>query len=265
MKLGISLALAVVAVAAFALFETTASTPPARRAHETPIDRFEALPATPKSALQIGRPEPLASGRYLARFSVVSHPTPARAEPRTSARIITTLATSTPDDTPNALTVLRAETDGNGSLWVRVRLPILPNGTAGWVRRRALGAYQTTTERLVVDRKRLTATLYRNGKSIFRAPIGVGTDSWPTPPGEYLVRSELTRYASPFYGPIAFGTTARSAVLTDWPGGGFVGIHGTSSPELIPGHISHGCVRLRNPDIVRLASLMPVGTPLTIE
>ena len=66
------------------------------------------------------------------------------------------------------------------------------------------------------------------------------------------MRSELTRYASPFYGPVAFGTTARSAVLTDWPDGGFIGIHGTNEPQLLPGRVSHGCIRLRNRDILRL-------------
>jgi lipoprotein-anchoring transpeptidase ErfK/SrfK len=54
-------------------------------------------------------------------------------------------------------------------------------------------------------------------------------------------------------------------VLTDWPGGGFVGVHGTNEPQLIPGRISHGCVRLRNEDILRLARLLPVGTPVTIR
>ena len=72
-------------------------------------------------------------------------------------------------------------------------------------------------------------------------------------------------YASPFYGPVAFGTSARSEVLTDWPAGGFVGIHGTNRPELLPGRVSHGCIRLRNQDILRLARLLPVGTPLTIR
>jgi lipoprotein-anchoring transpeptidase ErfK/SrfK len=61
------------------------------------------------------------------------------------------------------------------------------------------------------------------------------------------------------------GTNARSAVLTDWPGGGFIGIHGTDRPDLVPGRISHGCIRLRNGDILRLDRLMPVGTPVTIE
>jgi lipoprotein-anchoring transpeptidase ErfK/SrfK len=29
--------------------------------------------------------------------------------------------------------------------------------------------------------------------------------------------------------------------------------------------VSHGCIRLRNSDILRLARLMPVGTPVTIR
>jgi lipoprotein-anchoring transpeptidase ErfK/SrfK len=69
----------------------------------------------------------------------------------------------------------------------------------------------------------------------------------------------------PHYGPLAFGTSARSAVLTDWPAGGFIGIHGTKEPERLPGRVSHGCIRLRNADILRLGRLMPVGTPLTIR
>ena len=44
-----------------------------------------------------------------------------------------------------------------------------------------------------------------------------------------------------------------------------MGIHGTNSPELIPGRVSHGCIRMRNADVLRLSRLMPVGTPLTIE
>ncbi len=95
----------------------------------------------------------------------------------------------------------------------------------------------------------------------------MGQRRWPTPHGEFYIRHRLTGYgrASSFYGPVAFGTSARSAELTDWPGGGIVGIHGTNMPALIPGRISHGCIRLRNRDIVRLARLMPVGTPVTIR
>ena len=85
------------------------------------------------------------------------------------------------------------------------------------------------------------------------------------PRGEFIIRNRLTRYRSAFYGPIALGTSARSTTLTDWPGGGYVGIHGTNEPELIPGAVSHGCIRMRNADIVRLARALPVGSPLTIR
>jgi lipoprotein-anchoring transpeptidase ErfK/SrfK len=132
------------------------------------------------------------------------------------------------------------------------------------VSRADLGGYEIVRTRLIVDRARLTLTLLRDGKAVFHAPVGIGAAGSPTPAGSYFIRNRLTRYASPFYGPIAFGTSAQSPTLTDWPAGGFVGIHGTNEPNLIPGRVSHGCIRLRNADIVRLARLLPVGTPLTI-
>ena len=92
-----------------------------------------------------------------------------------------------------------------------------------------------------------------------------GQDRWPTPRGEFLVRNRLERYRSPRYGPVAFGTSARSPTLTDWPAGGFVGIHGTDRPDILPGRVSHGCIRMRNADILRLARLLPVGTTVTIR
>jgi hypothetical protein len=226
---------------------------------------YARLPAAPTPALTIGRPKQLRSSRFLSRWTSLRATALARARPAASAPVVAELRPTTSEGTANVLAVLRARPDAAGVLWVKVRLPVLPNGRVGWVRRQALGAYQTANTHLVVDRRGLRATLYRNGEAVFTAPVGVGTSSWPTPAGEFVVRSELTRYASPFYGPVAFGTSARSAVLTDWPAGGFVGIHGTSEPQLLPGRVSHGCIRMRNPDILRLAELMPVGTPLTIR
>jgi hypothetical protein len=189
----------------------------------------------------------------------------ARAAPRVDAPVVARLTRRTPEDTASIVVVLGRERDDAGRLWVRVRLPVLPNGTTGWVPRSALAGYNAVETRLVVDVRKLTATLFRSGRPIFRADVGVGRAEWPTPTGEFFVRNKLTEYGSPFYGPIAFGTSARSSVLTDWPAGGFVGIHGTNQPELIPGRVSHGCIRMRNDDILALARLMPVGTPLTIR
>ncbi|MBA2794676.1 MAG: L,D-transpeptidase, partial [Thermoleophilaceae bacterium] len=39
----------------------------------------------------------------------------------------------------------------------------------------------------------------------------------------------------------------------------------TDQPEGLPGRVSHGCIRLKNKDILRLDKLMPVGTPITVR
>jgi L,D-transpeptidase catalytic domain len=189
----------------------------------------------------------------------------AHARPNARSRVVASLDRRTPEGTSNLVLVVGRATDRRGALWVRVRLPVLPNNSTGWVRRDALGVYRVVRTRLRVELNRLTATLFDDGRVVFRAPIGVGKPQWPTPRGRFYVRIRLTGYRSSLYGPVAFGTSARSSTLTEWPGGGFIGIHGTSRPDLLPGRVSHGCIRMRNADIVRLGRLMPVGTPVTIE
>ena len=188
----------------------------------------------------------------------------ARSAPRRSARVVDVLPFLTPEYTQNLVALLESRRI-KGKEWVKVRLAKLPNSSVGWVRRGDLGAFRLVRTRLLVNRGAFTATLYRAGKKVFRARIGVGQSQWPTPRGEYYIRMKLCCYGNAVYGPYAFGLSARSAVLTDWPGGGFIGIHGTNAPGLIPGRISHGCIRLRNEDITRLNRLMPVGTPVSVR
>jgi hypothetical protein len=189
----------------------------------------------------------------------------ARSQPGADHPVIARVSAVTPEGTSNLVVALERVEDAFGRLWVKVRLPVLPNNTVGWVPRSALGGYEVVRTRLVVDLEQLTATLYRRGRPVFAAPVGVGEPAWPTPEGHFYVRNKLTDFASPAYGPLAFGTSARSAVLTDWPAGGFVGIHGTDRPDLLPGRVSHGCIRMRNRDIIELGRLMPVGTPVEIR
>ncbi len=178
---------------------------------------------------------------------------------------MTTLDTLTSDGTQNVVLILDELDVSKSKVWYRVRLPILPNNSTGWVPRSALGTVTPVYTHLYVDRETKIATLKKNGRVIFTTRVGVGKPYWPTPPGQFYIRDKLTNFNNPFYGPIAFGTSARSAVLTDWPGGGFIGVHGTNEPELDP--------RVRSPtaasacattSIVELARLMHVGTPLTI-
>jgi lipoprotein-anchoring transpeptidase ErfK/SrfK len=237
-----------------------ASAPVAQRSVNAPR-----LAPAPVGALRVSRPARPRSGRHETRWAKLRRPVLARARPRADARPVARLWTRTPEGTTNIVVALDRVHGRGGRLWVRVRLPVLPAGTTGWVPRDALGGYGTVRTKLVVDRRRFTATLFRDGRRIFRARVGVGRRGAPTPRGRFWVRNRLTRYRSAYYGPVALGTSARSSTLTDWPGGGFVGIHGTNRPDLLPGRVSHGCIRMRNRDILRLARLMPVGTPVTIR
>jgi hypothetical protein len=200
----------------------------------------------------------------MSRWAAILRAVPARARPSATARVLARLRPRTPERTQNVTQTLTAQINERGEFWVRVRLPILPNGSTGWVPRRALGSFHTIWTHLFIDRGALRATLYRRGTPVFRSRVGVGKPHSPTPRGEFYVRERITGFSDLIYGPIAFGTNGRSAVLTDWPGGGFIGIHGTAHPEILPGRVSHGCVRLPNPAIRRLSQLMPLGTPVTI-
>ena len=235
--------------------ERAAPPPPPRHALAHPV----------APAVSIPPPRRLADGPDVTRWAHARHALVARARPAHRARVVGRVRRLTPEGTATALPVTGRRSGRRGGLWLRVTLPVLPRGTSGWVPRRALGAYEINRHRLIVDLNRRRLTLRERGRVVLRAPVGIGQERWPTPRGRFLVRNRLQHYVNAAYGPVAFGTSARSPTLTDWPAGGFIGIHGTNRPGLIPGRVSHGCVRLRNPDMLRLARLMPVGTPVEIR
>jgi hypothetical protein len=200
-------------------------------------------------------------------FAFVDKAVAAHSEPKASSRTVAQLKLRTPDKTDELVLVVARSEDKDGNGWLQVSLPVRPNGTKGWVPEEALSSLQPLDTWLKIDTTALTATLIKNGKAVFRARVGVGQPQWKTPKGDFYIRSKLTGYGSAgsMYGPVAFGTSATSDTLTDWPGGGYVGVHGTNEPGILPGRVSHGCVRLRNADILKLAKLMPVGTPVSIR
>ncbi len=234
------------------------------RRHTVPTAAI-ALPAPVAPAFRPGPPRRLGARRYRSLWAPVKRSATVQSAPAVGAPSVGTLEPTTPEGTRNVVAVAARGQDRARRRWVKVRLAVLPNGSTGWVPRDALGGYGTVLTRLVVDTSALTATLYRQGRPVLRAPVGIGTAAAPTPTGDFYVRNRLTRYRSPAYGPVAFGTSARSPDATDWPAGGFVGIHGTDRPDLVPGRVSHGCIRFRNADILALARRMPVGTPVTIR
>ncbi|MDT3446007.1 MULTISPECIES: L,D-transpeptidase [unclassified Pseudofrankia] len=171
-----------------------------------------------------------------------------------------TLANPNAQGAPLALLVEHYDAD-----WLRVSLPVRPNGTSGWIRRPGV-RLMATPYSLTVDRTRHELTVFQNGKPARVYPVGIGTGSTPTPAGRFYL-AELLKPASPAgpWGPYAFGLSGFSDVVTTFNGAdGIIGLHGTNQPERVGTDVSMGCIRLRNEDITELADLLPVGTPVTI-
>jgi hypothetical protein len=207
----------------------------------------------------------LSNERTFTRWAHAVRPLLIRETPKSTSPAITSVALATEDGLRNVYTLLDGWTDPTGQAWLRIRVPMRQTPAIGWVQAVAFGPAHVVRTLLVIDRGRLRATLYRAGHRIWRSPVGVGKPSTPTPAGRFWVRERL-RPADPNgpYGPWAFGTSAYSR-LSDWPGGGVIGIHGTDQPDLIPGRPSHGCIRVPNAGIRRLGNLMPIGTPVWIR
>jgi L,D-transpeptidase-like protein len=190
---------------------------------------------------------------------------PVFSRPTGSARQVARLRLLTEDKFPEVYLVLARWKNDAGNTWLKVRVPKRPNGRTGWVRESALGPLHTVHTQLRVNRHTLRVTLYDRGRKRFSARIGVGKASTPTPAGHFWIREKFrVAAAGTIYGPAAIGTSAYAPTLSEWPGGGVVGLHGTNEPNLIPGRPSHGCIRLRNRDILRLYRLAPTGTPVDI-
>lgn len=169
------------------------------------------------------------------------------------------LANPRPSGAPLTLLVLQSS---NG--WLEVELPDRPNGSRGWI-----SASQVTLHDLEyslrVSTEQNTLSLYRSNTLVTRYSVATGTGGTPTPHGSFYL-TELLAPSNTGYGPYAFGLSAYSTVLTSFGGGpGQIGLHGTDDAASIGRAVSHGCIRLSNADITTLATMLPLGTPITIE
>jgi hypothetical protein len=187
------------------------------------------------------------------------------AVPDTHSRHVSHVHLMTEDGFPEVYLLLARHVDAQGRTWLKVRIPGRPNGRRGWVLRSAFGGLHVTHWAIVVNRRKRTLTAYYKGKVRMRAPVGVGKPSTPTPPGHFWIRERfrIAERSNPYW-PYALGT-ADYSTLSEWPGGGVVGIHGDyGAPQLIPGDPSHGCIRMHDSDIGWLAPRITLGTPVDV-
>ncbi len=155
---------------------------------------------------------------------------------------------------------------GRRAGWVEVWLPVRPNGSRGWVRSSAVGLAQDPW-RLIAQLRQHRLLLLHGGRLVRWMRIATGARATPTPRGRFFI-SELLRQpqAGGVYGPWVFALSGFSRVITRFRGGdGEIGLHGTDAPWLLGRDVSHGCVRMANRDVIALARVLPLGTPVDIR
>ena len=185
----------------------------------------------------------------------------ARAKPSDAARRVAIIHEFRDDYRAQYVLAIRGTRDAKGVVWVQLRLQLRPNGTLGWVRASQL-QLSTMHYKIIVHRGLRKIDLYRDGALVYDAAVAIGAPGRETPLGNYYVTARFIP-DDPFLGSFAVETSAYSK-LTEWPGGGLVGIHGTSAPQLIGQAVSHGCVRVLNSTALQLRKYAPLGTPISI-
>jgi lipoprotein-anchoring transpeptidase ErfK/SrfK len=206
---------------------------------------------------------PLASVKIVGSGPVVWNRVAVRSAPSRTGRVVTTLTQFRPDFHPRTVLAVDARVDVSGRpSWYRIAVPGRPNGRTGWIP--AGAADVSAVDRwLVIYRGSRKFELYVDGSLRRTGPVAVGARGMETPIGLFFVQSRFVPRRYPILGAFAFETSGYSK-LSDWPGGGVVGVHGTNTPWLIGQAVSHGCVRLRNSDVLALRKLVRVGTPVKI-
>lgn len=194
----------------------------------------------------------------------------ARRQPSAGARPVWRIGTATGwSQQSQVLLVLRSARDERGRRWLQVKLPIRPNGTAGWIPA-DYAVLRTTPYWIDVSTARRVVTVFRGGRIARRFRAVVGAPGTPTPHGLFAVW-ERNPQPDPhgFIGPWALPLTALSDVLESYGGGpGRVAIHGRDGASLLDPlgtARSHGCIRIVNADVIWLAHRVPAGTPVEIH
>ena len=196
----------------------------------------------------------------------LTRPTPVLAAPRANARQVGALRQFRPDFRPQYVLALSVAKRKGGPRWYRLSVPGRPNGKTGWVPASAVDLWPVKKRILIdVGARRFE---FWSGKRLLRSGrVAVGAPGTETPTGLFYVTWKFDPRIDPNWsglGNYAFETSAYSPNLSDWPGGGIVGLHGTPQPYLLGQAVSHGCVRFHNRDIEFLKNRVPLGTPIKI-
>jgi lipoprotein-anchoring transpeptidase ErfK/SrfK len=149
--------------------------------------------------------------------------------------------------------------------WLKVQLAARPNGATAWIPRSAV-LLRTEPYRIEVRLSAHRLQVFRGREVVTTMAVAVGTPESPTPTGHFFVDAKV-RLLDPTgpYGAGQVSVTGFSDVYQTFGAGiGQIAIHGTDQPNLIGQGVSHGCVRVTNPQILRLLAMVPTGAPVDV-
>ncbi len=153
--------------------------------------------------------------------------------------------------------------------WLKVLLPIRPNGSSGWIRRSVVDL-ETHDYRAVVELGEHRITVWKGDEVFLQEPVGVGASGrTPTTQGLFYTTDlfEVLPDQQGAYGPYAFALSGYSEIHYSFGDGGtgVLGIHGTNDPSGLGRDVSNGCIRMSNAGITKLAQTLPLGVPVEIK
>jgi lipoprotein-anchoring transpeptidase ErfK/SrfK len=191
--------------------------------------------------------------------------------PSRTAHALATLSRTTDYGVPRTFLVVDDREDGDADRaaqpgWLRVLLPVRPNGTTGWID--AAQVHLASTDfSVTVQLGAHRVTVYEGERTVLQTDAVIGSPETPTPLGTFYVTDPVDRQSAPdtVYGAFALGLSGFSEVLTHFEGGpAQIALHGTNRPDQLGQAISNGCLRVPNDVIVRIAHTVPLGTPVHI-
>lgn len=113
--------------------------------------------------------------------------------------------------------------------------------------------------------------VYRGNQLRASYPIAIGKATWETPTGTFEViemqrEPTLQNSSTGKVIPPSVDNALGARWIGFWTDGrNFIGFHGTPQEHLVGQTVAHGCLRMRNQDILALYTQVGIGTPVTVE
>ncbi len=127
------------------------------------------------------------------------------------------------------------------------------------------------SKKVIVDLSDRRVYVYRGNQVIASYPTGIGKKGWETPTGSFKVNQKIVNpsWRHPITDKV-FPPGPDSPLGRRWigfwsDGRNYIGFHGTPNYDVVGTAVSHGCLRMRNVDVLMLYKQVSMGTPVKVR